>query len=588
MSRKGSSPQAGAAGSQGSKSQLLLALKEQVLQLQTQLREEREEREKISSWLTQTLKPRLKQQFEDMNGRLEETSEQVGRIRQFLRDNRAALTQGGDARASDLDALKSSVAIEHEARQQLSLWLKQKIGKNLERLDARYVRAGAGGVAAAAVPPGVAPVPESVSEWLRVVGYERYADQFERAGVTTLAKVARLDEERLAQLGVDLKRHRGDLMHDIDALRQQLEQSAQAASTGSHTPARLDDDDDSPDPFSEDLLTRRAAENREETDRRLEEERQRLQKENERWREEERARLRRELEQEEERSRQKERDTAAKRLEEERQALEVKRREVERQAERVKEEQEERKKQERERQDRQERERHKQEQEDERRRQQRDKEDQERAQKRREEDAAERQRKEREEKEREEKERRTATSSSPASTTPAWLAKEEPAARDNEPATDSDGEEEEQAAPPRKASSGAGSDRSFADLVEDVRDDTCETNWVAFYFDKASNSIKLTGCGSKGHKELLAHLDDDKVQYAMLRAMDQKRRIKFIYIHWVGSKSHAFLKARSGTKKAEMLKLMGQFHVEMPAETKDDISKEAILGRLSAVSAVNF
>ena len=124
--------------------------------------------------------------------------------------------------------------------------------------------------------------------------------------------------------------------------------------------------------------------------------------------------------------------------------------------------------------------------------------------------------------------------------------------------------------------------------MEDVRDDTSPTNWVAFYFDKASNSVKLTGFGTKGHKELLSHLEDDKVQYAMLRAMDQKRRIKFIYIHWVGSKSHAFLKARSGTKKAEMLKLMGQFHVEMPAETREDISKDAILDRLSAVSAVNF
>jgi len=137
-----------------------------------------------------------------------------------------------------------------------------------------------------------------------------------------------------------------------------------------------------------------------------------------------------------------------------------------------------------------------------------------------------------------------------------------------------------------KSSSDNDSGKPFESYIEDIRNDECGVNWVAFYFDKGSNSIKLTGYGDGGHDELLSVLEDDKVQYAMLRVVDHKRRVKFIYIHWVGSKAHAFLKARSGTKKAEMLKLMGQYHLEIPAETKDEISKQVILTKLKA--AVNF
>merc|ERR1711974_539083 len=68
-----------------------------------------------------------------------------------------------------------------------------------------------------------------------------------------------------------------------------------------------------------------------------------------------------------------------------------------------------------------------------------------------------------------------------------------------------------------KSSSDNDSGKPFESYIEDIRNDECGVNWVAFYFDKGSNSIKLTGYGDGGHDELLSVLEDDKVQYAMLR-----------------------------------------------------------------------
>ena len=594
-----------APGAAGSKSQLLLVLKDQVVQLQQQLLEERGEREKISSWLASTLKPRLKTQFDLQREELDSHSSQIQKISQYLKEHHGS--SGGTVTREEYEELQTSVAIEREARQQLSLWLKLNFGKNLEILDARIdERSGGGnGVGNSGQLSSVTVLPESATEWLRMIGYERYIAEFQRAKCTDISRVVRLTDDHLVKIGIALKRHRGDILHELSALKDKLEAAKNQKSDSTpdllSTPKRsstpVSSDGESIDPFSDSAIENRATEQVTEKNRILEAEKRRLKEqfdmEKKRWMEEERQRIRKEVEtQELERIKQEEKKIS-KKLERERMDLEARQQEIERKeretkldAEKVRKEQKKNIKLA----------------EQEKAQDQdslsakRDAKEKEMAEKRKE-----RERKEQEDKERkvqEERERiaeqarlkqeaaKKAAEEKKAESVeddidiveekPVVIVKEIPKPKESKkivvkkesaPSSDSDG-------------------KSFDALIEEVRNDDSPTNWVAFYFDKSSNSIKLTGCGSNGHEELLSVLEDDKVQYAMLRVVDHKGRIKFIYIHWVGSKAHAFLKARSGTKKADMLKLMGQFHLEVPAETKDDISKQSILTKLKA--AVNF
>jgi len=618
-----------------SKSKLLLALQDEVLRLRKELHAEKDEREKISSWLFQTLKPKLGSELADLKSSVESNEQQIGVIRQFLRDNRESIVGSGGGGGSDsvsreeFDELQKALAIEREARQQLSLWIKQQFGKKLELLDERILSVTGGQPKVNTTAKStVSVLPDSVTEWLRMIGYERYIDEFQRFKCTDLDKVTRLTDDHLVKMGIALKRHRGDLLHEVAALKAKLDQLNDLSSdfdppASTPTPKRSDDVDlDGPDPFSDETLENRVEEEFQEKQRRLEEEKQRLkaqfEREKEQWMEQERERIRKEVEREErekvkaerrksalmEKERQRMEDERNREREQARIRAEIEREEREKIAAKAAAEKEKAKKVVEQEKLKKERElqlqKEKLELEKERARL-RELEEEQRSLKEIEKEKQEIERQRREiERARAELEKAKSTpdrDESPLFSSPKAERKSKPVVLSDDesdlfpetkPAKVVKETKTKSIVSTQKKSTRSDADdgRPNEDYIADVRSDSCGTNWVLFYFDKASNSVKYENSGAKGHSELLPNFSDQKVQYAFLRVMDTKSRIKFIYIQWIGEKANFMTRSRSGTCKASVLKLMGQYHLEIIAETLDDISKQTILSKLSA--AVNF
>ncbi|XP_043675204.1 ephrin type-A receptor 5 isoform X1 [Vespula pensylvanica] len=68
----------------------------------------------------------------------------------------------------------------------------------------------------------------SVSEWLASIKMSRYAESFERAGVTTLEAAARVTVQELTALGITLVGHQKKIMNSVTALRAQMSATSQS------------------------------------------------------------------------------------------------------------------------------------------------------------------------------------------------------------------------------------------------------------------------------------------------------------------------------------------------------------------------
>ncbi|XP_014212673.2 ephrin type-B receptor 2-like [Copidosoma floridanum] len=67
----------------------------------------------------------------------------------------------------------------------------------------------------------------SVGEWLASIKMSRYAESFERAGVTTLEAAARVTVQELTALGITLVGHQKKIMNSVQALRAQMSATSQ-------------------------------------------------------------------------------------------------------------------------------------------------------------------------------------------------------------------------------------------------------------------------------------------------------------------------------------------------------------------------
>lgn len=67
----------------------------------------------------------------------------------------------------------------------------------------------------------------SVPEWLSLIKMSRYAENFERAGITTLEAAMRISVQELTALGITLVGHQKKILSSVTALRAQLSATAQ-------------------------------------------------------------------------------------------------------------------------------------------------------------------------------------------------------------------------------------------------------------------------------------------------------------------------------------------------------------------------
>ena len=105
-----------------------------------------------------------------------------------------------------------------------------------------------------------------------------------------------------------------------------------------------------------------------------------------------------------------------------------------------------------------------------------------------------------------------------------------------------------------------------------------ETWMLASYESKSK--LKLVGKGSGGFAELVDALSDDEVMYAGFKY--EQGRTKFCFLSWVGENVGGMKKARASQDISSVKHLIDPIHNEINALSRDDITPEAVRGRLGA------
>ncbi|GAM22257.1 hypothetical protein SAMD00019534_054320 [Acytostelium subglobosum LB1] len=112
-------------------------------------------------------------------------------------------------------------------------------------------------------------------------------------------------------------------------------------------------------------------------------------------------------------------------------------------------------------------------------------------------------------------------------------------------------------------------------------------NWILVTYNGSPNHIKLEASGRNGIHELTHHLTDDLMAYALLRVVDIVDGFptdRYVYITWIGDNVKGMDKARYGTNKTVITKLLGHYNVEIIASSKAEISEQEIVNKVSDAS----
>eukprot|EP00297_Palpitomonas_bilix_P009534 CAMPEP_0113882288 /NCGR_PEP_ID=MMETSP0780_2-20120614/8868_1 /TAXON_ID=652834 /ORGANISM="Palpitomonas bilix" /LENGTH=339 /DNA_ID=CAMNT_0000869279 /DNA_START=55 /DNA_END=1074 /DNA_ORIENTATION=- /assembly_acc=CAM_ASM_000599 len=129
-----------------------------------------------------------------------------------------------------------------------------------------------------------------------------------------------------------------------------------------------------------------------------------------------------------------------------------------------------------------------------------------------------------------------------------------------------------------------------AAAIADVRSDASDTNWLVLeYQDK--KTLKVEKTGSDGLAGILAEFADEKVLYAFLRTFSgdrESKRVKFVFIVWIGDSAGGLTKARVTTHKGDVAKTIGHVHCDFQVSDKDDLTEDIVTKRLKAVGGADY
>eukprot|EP01121_Diplochlamys_sp_Union-15-3_P010630 TRINITY_DN2_c0_g1_i1.p1 TRINITY_DN2_c0_g1~~TRINITY_DN2_c0_g1_i1.p1 ORF type:complete len:525 (+),score=105.91 TRINITY_DN2_c0_g1_i1:71-1645(+) len=132
---------------------------------------------------------------------------------------------------------------------------------------------------------------------------------------------------------------------------------------------------------------------------------------------------------------------------------------------------------------------------------------------------------------------------------------------------------------------------SIKNAIAEVRKDKSHNDWVLISYagtsGAASQTMKLLSTGSGGVNGLKSHLKEDIVGYILLRTTDQiddSVTVKFIFINWVPSNVPRMQKARISVHYGAMKSFVGQSHVDITANTDDELTPQIIAQKVMDTS----
>ncbi|KAI6650243.1 Coactosin-like protein [Oopsacas minuta] len=130
--------------------------------------------------------------------------------------------------------------------------------------------------------------------------------------------------------------------------------------------------------------------------------------------------------------------------------------------------------------------------------------------------------------------------------------------------------------------------KAVRDAYEAVRDDANEIQWLVLHYDDKSIELKCTG---KDYDEMISKFVEDERNFAYIRMTtgdDMSVRAKFVFITWIGLKVSHLKKAKVSTDKAFVKEIVKEYSVEILADDRDDLKKEAVLSKVELSSGARY
>jgi len=135
------------------------------------------------------------------------------------------------------------------------------------------------------------------------------------------------------------------------------------------------------------------------------------------------------------------------------------------------------------------------------------------------------------------------------------------------------------------------SDSKLLPAFNALKDTKDPHNWLAYGLVGKSKALELVGTGDGGLGQLAEHLPDDRVIFALLRAIGSdvqanvtSNREKFVYICWIGPRVPVLQRAKVGMQsKAVQVYLKGiSLAITVDASDRKDLDTETLAKKLLA------
>ncbi|KAJ1734695.1 hypothetical protein LPJ61_000935 [Coemansia biformis] len=136
-------------------------------------------------------------------------------------------------------------------------------------------------------------------------------------------------------------------------------------------------------------------------------------------------------------------------------------------------------------------------------------------------------------------------------------------------------------------------DPEIAKAYEDVRDDKSETTWLLLTFSEGSKDALTVGhTGTGDIAELKNHLKEDAAAFGYIRVPmsndELSQRTKFVLVVWIGKDVGVMRKAKLSVQKSDVIKVLSNYAVEIPAGESSELTADDILVRLRKAGGANY
>jgi len=129
-------------------------------------------------------------------------------------------------------------------------------------------------------------------------------------------------------------------------------------------------------------------------------------------------------------------------------------------------------------------------------------------------------------------------------------------------------------------------EESFKQAMKTFRNDRENQDWILASYAK-KDTLSLIGTGSGGVDELLSRVEEDNVNFGLVRVIDiidKSKTVKFVYIKWQPESVKPMKKAEIGTRKGAIDAVFSPYHVDLHVSQKKDVTQQIIMNLVMSAS----